>query len=81
MPTAPLPCPCSRRADRWARPDSPAMALSTLDRPGTQVLIPAMVIVFVVLAIKFGSFQAYMQLLSRQTYTAFLPAWEPSTPW
>jgi hyaluronan synthase len=30
--------------------------------------------VFVVLAVKFGSLQAYVQLLSRQTYTAFLPA-------
>ncbi len=42
--------------------------------PGLKVLIPAMVIVFVVLAVKFGSFQAYVQLLSRQTYTSFLPA-------
>jgi hyaluronan synthase len=33
-----------------------------------------MVLVFVVLAAKFGSFQAYAQLLSRQTYTSFLPA-------
>ena len=42
--------------------------------PGLKVLIPALVIVFVVLAVKFGSFQAYAELLSRQTYTAFLPA-------
>jgi hyaluronan synthase len=42
--------------------------------PGLKVLIPVLVIVFVVLASRFGSFQAYMQLLSRQTYTAFLPA-------
>ena len=41
---------------------------------GLKVLIPAMVIVFVVLAAKFGSLQAYVELLSRQTYTSFLPA-------
>ena len=38
------------------------------------MLIPALLIVFLVLAVKFGSFQAYVQLLSRQTYTSFLPA-------
>ena len=42
--------------------------------PGLKVLIPALLIVFLVLAVKFGSFQAYAQLLSRQTYTSFLPA-------
>jgi hyaluronan synthase len=42
--------------------------------PALKVLIPALVIAFVVLALKFGSFQAYAELLSRQTYTAFLPA-------
>ena len=42
--------------------------------PGLKVLIPALLIIFLVLAAKFGSFQAYVQLLSRQTYTSFLPA-------
>jgi hyaluronan synthase len=42
--------------------------------PGLKVLIPALLIVFLVLAVKFGSFHAYVQLLSRQTYTSFLPA-------
>jgi hyaluronan synthase len=42
--------------------------------PGLKVLIPAGLVVFLVLAVKFGSFHAYVQLLSRQTYTSFLPA-------
>jgi hyaluronan synthase len=42
--------------------------------PGLKVLIPALLIVFLVLAAKFGSLHAYVQLLSRQTYTSFLPA-------
>ena len=57
---SPLP-PLGRRF--WTRID-----------PGLKVVIPALLIVFLVLAVKFGSFQAYVQLLSRQTYTAFLPA-------
>ena len=63
-PPRPVGSPLPRR--RWR-------SLPWID-PGLKVLIPAMVIVFVVLAVKFGSFQAYVQLLSRQTYTAFLPA-------
>lgn len=63
-PPQPVVSPLGRR--RWH-------SLPWID-PGLKVLIPVLVIVFVVLAAKFGSFQAYMQLLSRQTYTAFLPA-------
>src|SRR5665648_495728 len=63
-PPRPVGSPRPRR--RW---NSPAW----ID-PGLKVLIPAMVIVFVVLAVKFGSFQAYVELLSHQTNTAFLPA-------
>src|SRR5665648_923161 len=63
-PRWPVGSPLPRR--RWHSPP-------WID-PGLKVLIPAMVIVFVVLAVKFGSFQAYVQLLSRQTYTSFLPA-------
>ena len=42
--------------------------------PGLKVLIPALLLVCLGLAVKFGSFQAYAQLLSRQTYTSWLPA-------
>src|SRR3989339_709452 len=63
-PPQPVASPLARR--RWH-------SLPWID-PGLKVLIPVLVIVFVLLAAKFGSFQAYMQLLSRQTYTAFLPA-------
>ena len=42
--------------------------------PGLKVLIPAVLIGFLVLAVKFGSFQAYAQLLSRHAFTSFLPA-------
>jgi len=66
----------------WQPPPQPVVSprprwrwrsLAWID-PGLKVLIPAMVIVFVLLAVKFGSLQAYVELLSRQTYTAFLPA-------
>lgn len=48
-------------------------ALPWID-PGLKVLIPALIVIFLVLAVKFGSFEAYTQLLSRQSYTSFLPA-------
>ena len=63
-PSRPVASPLARR--RWH-------SLPWID-PGLKVLIPVLVIVFVLLAAKFGSLQAYVQLLSRQTYTAFLPA-------
>ena len=63
-PPQPVASPLARR--RW-------QTLAWID-PGLKVLIPVLVIVFVVLAAKFGSFQAYMQLLSCHSYTAFLPA-------
>jgi len=53
------------------RPRRPS--LPWLD-PGLKVLIPVLLIVFLVMAVKFGSLAAYVQLLSRQTYTSFLPA-------
>ena len=60
-PVGSPPPPLGRRTSPW------------ID-PGLKVLIPALLIVFLVLAVKFGSFQAYLQLLSRQTYASFLPA-------
>ena len=64
----PPPQPVASPLPRWRW-----RSLPWID-PALKVLIPAMVIAFVVLALKFGSFQAYAELLSRQTYTAFLPA-------
>jgi hyaluronan synthase len=42
--------------------------------PGLKVLVPALLLLCLGLAVKFGSLQAYAQLLSRQTYTSCLPA-------
>jgi hyaluronan synthase len=39
-----------------------------------KMLVPVMLLVLLILAIQFGSFKAYLDLLSRSTYTAFLPA-------
>jgi hyaluronan synthase len=39
-----------------------------------KVLIPVLLLFFLVIALRFGSLQAYVELLSRQTYTSFLPA-------
>ena len=64
----PPPQPVASPLPRWRW-----RSLPWID-PALKVLIPALVIAFVVLALKFGSFQAYAELLSRQTYTAFLPA-------
>ena len=66
----------------WRPRPRPVVSLSARPRlcpspwidPGLKVLIPALLIVSLVLAVKFGSFQAYVQLLSPQTYTSFLPA-------
>jgi hyaluronan synthase len=41
--------------------------------PGLKVLIPVLLIVFLALAARFAPFEAYLQLLSRQTYSSFLP--------
>jgi hyaluronan synthase len=41
---------------------------------GLKVLIPLLLMVFLALAAQFGSFKTYAQLLSRQTYSSFLPA-------
>ena len=64
----PPPQPVASPLPRWRW-----RSLPWID-PALKGLIPAMVIAFVVLALKFGSFHAYAELLSRQTYTAFLPA-------
>jgi hyaluronan synthase len=42
--------------------------------PGLKLLVPALLLVALVLALNFGSFAAYVELLSRRTYTSFLPA-------
>ena len=55
-------------------PALPGRRFWTRIDPGIKVAIPALLIIFLVLAVKLGSFQTYVQLLSRQTYTAFLPA-------
>jgi hyaluronan synthase len=41
--------------------------------PGLKLLVPALLLVALVLALNLGSFAAYMELLSRRTYTSFLP--------
>lgn len=41
---------------------------------GLKLLIPALLAVLLVAAYKFGSFNAYLQLVQGSTYTAFLPA-------
>jgi len=51
----------------------PRQLFSWLD-PGLKVMVPVLLLVFVIMALKFGSLKAYVQLLSRQTYTSFLPA-------
>ena len=51
----------------------PRQLFSWLD-PGLKIMVPVLLLVFVIMAIKFGSLKAYVQLLSRQTYTSFLPA-------
>ncbi|MEJ2671706.1 MAG: glycosyltransferase [Deltaproteobacteria bacterium] len=48
-------------------------AIQWLD-PGLKLLVPALLIVALVLALNFGSFSAYLDLLSCRTYTCFLPA-------
>ncbi len=39
-----------------------------------KILVPAMLLVFFVVSMKYGSLEGYMQLLSRQSYVAFIPA-------
>jgi hyaluronan synthase len=52
-------------------PRRPAFAwLDTL----LKVLVPVLLILLLIIAIRFGSFTAYVHLLSRRTYTSFLPA-------
>jgi hyaluronan synthase len=66
----------------WRPPRPPAISSPPRPRwrplpwidPGLKVLIPALLVVFLVLAAKFGSWEAYLQLLNRQTYSSFLPA-------
>jgi hyaluronan synthase len=51
----------------------PRQLFSWLD-PGLKVMVPVLLLAFVIMAFKFGSFRVYLDLLSRQTYTSFLPA-------
>jgi hyaluronan synthase len=39
-----------------------------------KILVPAMLLVFFVVSLKYGSLDGYLQLLSRQNYVAFIPA-------
>jgi hyaluronan synthase len=41
---------------------------------GLKLLVPALLMVFLVIAIRFGSLNVYLQLLSGQNYTSFLTA-------
>ena len=52
-------------------PRMPAMPWLDL---GLKLLVPALLTVFLVASIKFGSLNAYWQILKRQNYTSFLPA-------
>ncbi len=56
---------------RQSRP--PMQLFSWLDQ-GLKVMVPVLLLISVIMAFKFGSLKAYVQLLSRQTYTSFLPA-------
>jgi hyaluronan synthase len=42
--------------------------------PGLKLLVPALLLVALILALNFGSFAAYADLLCHQTYASFLPA-------
>ncbi|MFZ5450161.1 MAG: glycosyltransferase family 2 protein [Thermodesulfobacteriota bacterium] len=42
--------------------------------PMLKLMVPLVLLVALVLAVHLGSFEAYVELLSRQTYTSFLPA-------
>ena len=55
-------------------PTQPRMPLIQWLDPGLKLLVPALLLVALVLACNFGSFAAYGELLSRGTYTAWLPA-------
>jgi len=39
-----------------------------------KILVPAMLLVFFVVSLRYGSLDGYLQLLSRQSYVAFIPA-------
>ncbi len=39
-----------------------------------KIMVPAMLLVFFVVSLKYGSLDGYLQLLSRQSYVAFIPA-------
>jgi hypothetical protein len=42
--------------------------------PVLKLLVPALLLAALVLSFNFGSFSAFKDLLSRQSYTSFLPA-------
>jgi hyaluronan synthase len=42
--------------------------------PGLKLLVPGLLLMALILAIHFGSFKVYGELLSRRTYLSFLPA-------
>ncbi len=61
------------------RPAVPPLALHRLAwiqrlDPALKLLVPALLFIALVLAVNFGSFAAYVELLSRRTYTSCLPA-------
>jgi hyaluronan synthase len=68
-----LSWPPAARPAVLPRSHPPRSLFSWLD-PGLKVMVPVLLLIFVIMAIKFGSLKAYVQLLSRQTYTSFLPA-------
>ena len=39
-----------------------------------KILVPAMLLVFFMVSMRYGSLDGYLQLLSRQSYVAFIPA-------
>ncbi|MCK9375960.1 MAG: glycosyltransferase [Syntrophobacterales bacterium] len=55
-------------------PHHPGLSLFPWLDLGLKVLVPALLLVCLLLACRFGSFQAYGELLSRGTYTSLLPA-------
>ncbi|MGO8761243.1 MAG: glycosyltransferase family 2 protein [Desulfobaccales bacterium] len=64
----------ARRQPGVSQPVQPRLSPSPWIDPGLKVMIPALLAVALVLAVRFGSFQAYAQLLSPRTYASFLPA-------
>jgi hyaluronan synthase len=62
-----------RRASVPSGPSARLEVFPWLDL-GLKVLVPVLLTGFLIMALRFGSFTAYLELLRRGTYTAFLPA-------